>query len=311
MSRSSHAPPDAEDCPQFRNRPGDPPCKPRLSAGRHDPAIAGLLIAGGAPPIDAQASHVAPRRSVRDTRPPSLSPRASAAALVAGGMGTTALSHDDRWWAVRADTADGPSGRRRSPSRRRRRRFLRAPTHRPPAVLPARPRPPLLRGRLARAAVARRPRRRRQPPAVPAAAHAVSHPRCLATRRPRAGVRGLAARGPVPSTRRREACARWPSSTLGTRSRAPTAGPMVADTVHPDVGPAALPVRGGPARLTVCASGASSIEADPCCVEDGVVDHRPAPSRPPNSSPARREVDVEPGRGDPGASLRRTGSTTC
>ena len=29
--------------------------------------------------------------------------------MVAGGMGTTALSHDDRWWALRINTADGPA----------------------------------------------------------------------------------------------------------------------------------------------------------------------------------------------------------
>ena len=43
---------------------------------------------------------------------------------------------------------------------------------------------------------------------------------------------------------------------------------MVADTVHPNVGLQLFPVRGGPARLTVCASGAS-IEANPCCIECG------------------------------------------
>ena len=51
----------------------------------------------------------------------------------------------------------------------------------------------------------------------------------------------------------------------------------MADTVHPNVGLQLFPVRGGPARLTVCASGAS-IEANPCCIEDGVVDSRTAPS---------------------------------
>ena len=189
-------------------------------------------------------------------------------------MGTTALSHDDRWWAVRADTADGPSGRRRSPSRRRRRRFLRAPTHRPPAVLPARPRPP--------------PRvdPRRQSGKSSARAPSASSPTratrasgCGSSAAATAATAGCAGSGPCsesptmsgyptaaswrswtgrtrsgPSTRRREACARWPSSTLGTRSRAPTAGPMVADTVHPDVGPAALPGArraGPPHRLRI------------------------------------------------------------
>ena len=32
-----------------------------------------------------------------------------ATGMVSGGMGTTALSHDDRWWAVRVNTAEGPS----------------------------------------------------------------------------------------------------------------------------------------------------------------------------------------------------------
>lgn len=32
-----------------------------------------------------------------------------AAGMVSGGMGTTALSYDDRWWAVRINTSGGPS----------------------------------------------------------------------------------------------------------------------------------------------------------------------------------------------------------
>ena len=80
-----------------------------------------------------------------------------------------------------------------------------------------------------------------------------------------------------PSTRRREAYARWPEFSAWHAAPSPDGRSMVADTVHPNVGLQLFPVRGGPARLTVCASGAS-IEANPCCIEDGVVDSRTAPS---------------------------------
>ena len=56
--------------------------------------------------------------------------------------------------------------------------------------------------------------------------------------------------------------------SLKFRPSAVRSGPPCRDALL-DVGLQIFPVRGGPARLTVYASGASSIEADPCCIEDG------------------------------------------
>ena len=91
-----------------------------------------------------------------------------------------------------------------------------------------------------------------------------------------------------PSSRRREAYARWPEFNAWHAAPSPDGRTMVADTVHPNVGLQLFPVRGGPARLTVCASGASSIEANPCCIEDRVVDSRTAPAVGTVTAAARR-----------------------
>ena len=74
-----------------------------------------------------------------------------------------------------------------------------------------------------------------------------------------------------------KACATLAEFNAWHAAPSPDGRSMVADTIHPDVGPQLFPVKAGRPAFTVCASGPSSIEADPCCIEDGVVDSRSAP----------------------------------
>ena len=193
--------------------------------------------------------------------------------MVSGGMGTTALSHDDRWWAVRANTADGPSLVVVDLRRGTDETVLRAPTighlqfcPRDAGLLSYAGDPRERLWLVGRDGGGNRRLYRQRP------MQWVTHEVWLPDGRELAfvdwphAVRAVdAATGSVRTLAEFNAWHAAPS---------PDGRWMVADTVHPDVGLQLFPVRGGPARLTVCTSGASSIgehRKDPFPYADGQV----------------------------------------
>ena len=76
-----------------------------------------------------------------------------------------------------------------------------------------------------------------------------------------------------------KACATLAEFNAWHAAPSPDGRSMVADTIHPDVGPQLFPVKAGRPAFTVCASGPSSIEADPCASRTGWWTHGLPPSR--------------------------------